>query len=77
MKYTGAINIDLIGEKVNIMTKDKNNYKGIIDEVEHGGNSDRYYPDGTGIAYLYINEYRNIIYEDEIESIEILDNDYA
>ena len=67
------INISLMGKKAHIIKKDKSEYTGVINEVEHGGNSDRYYPDGTGIAYLYINEYKNLIYADEIKSIEIID----
>jgi len=67
------LNLELMGHKVHIQAKDGRELDYIVDEVESGGNSDRYYPNGTGISYIILGGYKTILYADEIESIEITD----
>lgn len=69
------LDFDLMRHKVHIQTKNGRKIDCFVDEYEHGGNSDRCYPDGSGISFIFIDidGYKTVLYADEIESIEITD----
>ena len=51
MDIEDKLNLELMGHKVHIQTKNGRKIDCFVDEYEHGGNSDRYYPDGSGISF--------------------------
>lgn len=67
------LDFDLMGEKVRIIEKNGEEIICIVDEYTSPANSDRY-----PIPFVFITTEKgkkSFIYEDEIESIEIIDDE--
>ena len=73
MEKRTKLDFDLMGEKVRIICKSGEEIICIVDEYTESGNSDRY---PIPFVFIITEEGRNtFIYEDEIESIEIMDDE--